>query len=33
MTDEEYATFAERWKPYRTWAVVLIRAAAHRLPA
>jgi DNA-3-methyladenine glycosylase II len=40
MTDEggptaggEYATFADRWKPYRTWAVVLIRAAAHRLPA
>ena len=33
MTDEEYATFAERWKPYRTWAVVLIRAAAHRLAA
>jgi DNA-3-methyladenine glycosylase II len=33
MTDEEYASFADRWKPYRTWAVVLIRAAAHRLPA
>lgn len=33
MTDEEYASFAERWRPYRTWAVVLIRAAAHRLPA
>jgi DNA-3-methyladenine glycosylase II len=33
MTDEEYATFADRWKPYRTWAVVLVRAAAHRLPA
>ena len=31
MTDDEYATFAERWKPFRTWAVVLIRAAAHRL--
>jgi len=31
MTDEEYASFADRWKPYRTWAVVLIRAAAHRL--
>ena len=31
MTDEEYASFAERWKPYRTWAVVLVRAAAHRL--
>lgn len=32
MTDEAYAAFAERWKPYRTWAAVLIRAAAHRLP-
>jgi DNA-3-methyladenine glycosylase II len=31
MTDEEYASFADRWKPYRTWAVVLIRAASHRL--
>ena len=31
MSDEEYTTFAERWKPFRTWAVVLIRAAAHRL--
>ena len=38
MTDDrgptaggEYASFAERWKPYRTWAVVLGRAAAHRL--
>jgi len=31
MTDEAYATFAERWKPFRTWATVLIRAAAHRL--
>jgi DNA-3-methyladenine glycosylase II len=29
----EYASFAERWKPYRTWAAVLVRAAAHRLPA
>jgi DNA-3-methyladenine glycosylase II len=28
---EEYASFAERWKPYRTWAVVLVRAAAQRL--
>jgi 3-methyladenine DNA glycosylase/8-oxoguanine DNA glycosylase len=31
MTDEEYASFAERWKPYHTRAVVLVRAAAHRL--
>ena len=33
MTDGQYATFAERWRPYRTWAVVLIQAAAHRLAA
>jgi hypothetical protein len=33
MTDGQYAAFAERWRPYRTWAVVLIRAAAHRLAA
>lgn len=32
MTDEEYAEFAERWRPFRTWAVVLIRAASPRLP-
>jgi DNA-3-methyladenine glycosylase II len=31
MTDAEYASFADRWRPYRTWAVVLVRAAAHRL--
>lgn len=31
MTDDEYVAFAERWKPFRTWAVVLIRAAASRL--
>ena len=38
MTDEggptaggEYASFAELWKPYHTWAVVLVRAAAHRV--
>jgi len=31
MTDEEYASFAVRWRPDRTWAVVLVRAAAHRL--
>ncbi len=31
MSDEEYARFAERWAPFRTWATVLVRAAAHRL--
>ncbi len=27
----EMARIAEKWRPYRTWATVLIRAAAHRL--
>jgi DNA-3-methyladenine glycosylase II len=31
LSDAEYAAFAERWKPFRTWAVVLIRAQAPRL--
>lgn len=31
MTDAEYARFAERWAPYRMWAVVLIRAVSGRL--
>ncbi len=31
MSDEEYAAFAQRWAPFRTWATVLIRAAADRL--
>ncbi len=31
MSDEEYIAFADRWRPFRTWAVVLIRAAARRL--
>ncbi|HWI01541.1 MAG TPA: hypothetical protein VNT27_14535 [Propionibacteriaceae bacterium] len=30
-TDEEYATFAERWRPFRTWAAVMIRAVGPRL--
>jgi len=28
---EEFARIAETWRPFRTWAVVLIRAAAGRL--
>ena len=32
-TDAAYEAFAGRWRPVRAWAVVLIRAAAHRLPA
>jgi DNA-3-methyladenine glycosylase II len=31
-TNEQFRTLAEPWRPYRTWASVLIRAAAHRLP-
>lgn len=30
-TAEEFAGIAEDWRPYRTWATVLVRAAAPRL--
>ncbi|MGO4596013.1 DNA-3-methyladenine glycosylase family protein [Terrabacter sp. 2RAF25] len=33
MTDDAYTAFAERWRPWRTWATVLIRAASPRLAA
>ncbi len=29
---QEFARLAEPWRPFRTWAVVLIRAAAGRIP-
>jgi len=29
---DEFAKIAEPWRPFRTWAVVLIRAAAGRIP-
>jgi DNA-3-methyladenine glycosylase II len=29
-TLEEYVTLAERWRPFRTWAIVLIRLAGDR---
>ena len=32
-TDAEFTAVAQRWRPVRAWAVVLIRAAADRLPA
>ena len=32
-SDADFVAFAERWRPVRAWAVVLIRAAADRLPA
>lgn len=33
MSDAEYEEFAERWRPFRTWALVLLRALSSRLPA
>jgi DNA-3-methyladenine glycosylase II len=29
-TLEEYAAIAERWRPFRTWATVLVRMAGNR---
>lgn len=31
VSDEELRALAEAWKPFRTWAAVLIRAAARRI--
>ena len=31
--DEQVAAIAERWRPFRTWAAVLVRAATDRLPS
>jgi DNA-3-methyladenine glycosylase II len=31
LSNLEYAAFAERWRPFRTWAVVTIRALGPRL--
>jgi DNA-3-methyladenine glycosylase II len=31
VSDEEFRALAEAWKPFRTWAAVLIRAAAPRV--
>lgn len=31
LSDAEYASFAERWRPFRSWAAVLIRAVSPRL--
>jgi DNA-3-methyladenine glycosylase II len=30
-SEAEFRSLAETWKPFRTWAVVLIRAAAWRI--
>jgi len=32
LTQREFEVRAERWRPWRTWACVLIRAVTHRLP-
>jgi DNA-3-methyladenine glycosylase II len=32
LTQHEFEARAERWRPWRTWACVLIRAVSHRLP-
>lgn len=31
LSDEDYAAFAERWRPFRTWAAVALRALGPRL--
>lgn len=31
LSNEEFERFAERWRPFRTWATVLIRALSGRL--
>jgi DNA-3-methyladenine glycosylase II len=31
LDDSEFAIFADRWRPFRTWAVVLMRAVSPRL--
>jgi DNA-3-methyladenine glycosylase II len=31
LSDSEFASFGERWRPFRTWAVVALRALSPRL--
>jgi DNA-3-methyladenine glycosylase II len=33
ISDEEYEAFADRWRPFRTWASVMIRAVGGRMPS
>jgi DNA-3-methyladenine glycosylase II len=33
LSDAEYEVFAERWRPFRTWVSVMIRAVGSRVPA
>lgn len=30
LSPSEYASFAERWRPFRTWAAVMLRAVGSR---
>jgi DNA-3-methyladenine glycosylase II len=32
-TDDEFSAMADRWKPFRTWAIVVMRAAGGRVLA
>ena len=32
LSDPEYEAFAERWRPWRTWVAVMVRALSGRLP-
>jgi DNA-3-methyladenine glycosylase II len=31
LGESEFEEFAERWRPFRTWAAVLVRAASSRV--
>jgi DNA-3-methyladenine glycosylase II len=33
VTDAEFEALAERWRPFRTWAAVLLRAVGSRVAA
>jgi DNA-3-methyladenine glycosylase II len=32
LSDAEYEAFAERWRPFRTWVSVMMRAVGSRVP-
>ena len=32
LSDVEYEAFAERWRPFRTWVSVMMRAVGSRAP-
>ena len=33
LSDAEYEAFAERWRPFRTWVSVMMRAVGSRAPS